>query len=293
MGCWGVVGKVEPTPGRALPTGWGRSASAGWSAFLQNISASLLPVWKSPEAAVASAEFPALLSGGGQTGEAGPRAGPQRSRGAAGAESGGPASPPSQPRLWPLLPTPPSSPPRLLSKINRAIACRNQSSERSGREKPRARPRLPGPAPVAAQRTAPRLWGPTRPPVPCTLRPGSRGPRQHRGQLPGPAHSLPAHPRPESAPRTAPLDPPRCSLGVAEAPRNMATEVGRRVPDGHRGRNPREGRTGREGGRGRCGGGGGSPVQSGGRRAGVAEWKRGASGEGSPYPGISICPTST
>lgn len=150
--CW--KGKEAAPEGTRIRRGL--SASAGWSVSPQNSPASLLRLWESLEAAVASAELLALLLGGraGRRGGASGPGGSEASGRGRAPESGGRCFPfPVRGGSWPLLrPESPPSPP--LSKINRAFACRSGGSPRPGGEEPRARPRLPGPALASAPRTA-------------------------------------------------------------------------------------------------------------------------------------------
>lgn len=122
---------------------------------------------------------------------------------------------------WPLLPLsppPPRSP--LLSKINRAVACRSSGNQRSGPEEPRARPRLSGPEPVSAPRTAQRRSpAPRRPPAHQPTGAPARGVRiSTADSAPGARSPPPAHLHPESVPWTSRLDRPRSRLGAVSAP---------------------------------------------------------------------------
>lgn len=235
VGEWGA-GKVKrPHLGIGEPVGTvslrGRQCLAPAPSCL-----SFLGVWRSPGASVASAELLALVRGGraGRRGGASRPGGsrsPGRGRGSspAGRRAGGRAPESGGLRFplsgcggaWPLLPLsppPPRSP--LLSKINRAVACRSSGNQRSGPEEPRARPRLSGPEPVSAPRTAQRRSpAPRRPPAHQPTGAPARGVRiSTADSAPGARSPPPAHLHPESVPRTSRLDGPRSRLGAVSAP---------------------------------------------------------------------------
>ncbi|XP_078202985.1 golgin subfamily A member 7B [Callithrix jacchus] len=172
---------------------------------------------------------PGLSRGGGQEGEEEPRAGrepslwPGRGSSPAAPESGGRGFPlPARGGAWPLLPPPPPPPPPP-PKLNPAVACRSRGSGRSGREEPRARPRLPGWSPASAPRSAQPLARTPPPASPWPTCVGTRGARISTA---------------DSAPGPSSPPPPTCSQGqhrgqspspgpaaASERPRIMATEV--------------------------------------------------------------------